>query len=116
LTHFAAAHPIAVLDDLRDYLTAVSAAVGVGLESCCWGSESPAWAYIALDWRLNGRDVALLWDEQDGWSAATEEDGTDLCVLAHLDGEISPQPAVVGQFAATLRAELPWAQPLSAAG
>jgi Family of unknown function (DUF6292) len=106
-----------VRDDLRDYLAAVSAELGVGLESCCWDSESPAWAYVALDWRLDGRDVALIWDDKDGWSAATEGmgAGSDLTVVAHLDGETAPQPATVAQFAATLRAEVPWADSLTAA-
>jgi hypothetical protein len=118
LTDYLTDHPDSVIDDVRDYLSAVTADLGVGLESCCWGSEAPAWAYVALDWRLGGRDVALVWDEKDGWSAATEAAGVgaDLTVVAHLDGEIVPPPATVAQFVAMLQAELPWAQPLPAAG
>lgn len=36
-------------------------------------AEPPANAYVALDERLPGfpdHDVALLWDERSGWSAA----------------------------------------------
>jgi hypothetical protein len=97
-----------VIDDLRDYLAAVTARLGVGLESCCWGGEARAWAYVALDWRLAGQDVALVWDAHDGWSVASEPDiGRDLHVVARLDGEVSPDPAAVADFVAALRAELP---------
>jgi hypothetical protein len=97
-----------VIDDLRDYLAAVTARLGVGLESCCWGGEAPAWAYVALDWRLAGHDVALVWDARNGWSVATEPDiGRDLDVVARLDGEVSPDPATVADFVAALRAGLP---------
>ncbi|CAM3292465.1 DUF6292 domain-containing protein [Kibdelosporangium persicum] len=93
-----------MIDELRDYLTAVTAHLGVGLESCCWGSDAPAWAYVALDWRLSGRDVALVWDAESGWSIATEPDiGRDLDVVARLDGEVTPEPAAVADFVATLR-------------
>ncbi|MEV4319994.1 DUF6292 family protein [Actinocrispum sp. NPDC049592] len=104
-----------MIDDVRDYLADVSRQAGVGLESCCWGWDSPAWGYIALDWRLNGRDVALVWDETTGWAIATETDGAELDIVAHLDGEITPPASTVAQFAATLRSEVPWA-PLTAAG
>jgi uncharacterized protein DUF6292 len=108
----ATADPVGVIDELRDYLAEVSAELGVGLESCCWGSEAPAWAYMALDWRLGGRDVALIWDEQDGWAIATEEAArdTDLRVVAHLDGELTPAPSTVAEFVATFRAEVPWSE------
>ncbi|ONI89841.1 hypothetical protein ALI144C_03870 [Actinosynnema sp. ALI-1.44] len=93
-----------MIDELRDYLAAVSAELGIGLESCCWGSEAPAWGYVALDWRLSGRDVALLWDAATGWSIATEPDmGRDLDVVARLDGETTPPPAAVAEFVAALR-------------
>jgi hypothetical protein len=95
---------------------AVTRELGVGLESCCWGSESPRWAYIALDWQVDGHDVALVWEEDSGWSAATEYDSAQLCVMAHLEGETAPQSVTVADFAATLRAESLWAQPLPAAG
>jgi hypothetical protein len=101
-----------VMDKLRDYLAAVTAELGVGLESCCWGSESPAWAYLALDWQVAGHDVALVWDELDGWTAATETGvGCDLAIVAHLDGESAPPPETVAQFVATVKAEALWAVP-----
>ncbi|WP_125725846.1 DUF6292 family protein [Kibdelosporangium aridum] len=94
-------------DDLRDCLAAVTAHLGVGLESCCWGSDAPAWGYVALDRRLGDRDVALLWDERTGWSIATEPDiGSDLDVMARLDGEVIPPPAAVADFVTTVWAEI----------
>ncbi|MCE7003509.1 DUF6292 family protein [Kibdelosporangium philippinense] len=96
-----------MIDDLKDYLAAVTAQLGVGLESCCWGAEVPAWAYVALDWRLAGRDVALLWDARTGWSIATEPDiGCDLDVVARLGSEVIPQPAAVADFVTTVWAEI----------
>jgi hypothetical protein len=105
-----AADPVHVIDNVRDYLAAVSAELGVGLESCSWGSESPAWGYVALDWRLDERDVALVWSELDGWSLATEQasQDTDLVVVAHLDGSLAPPAVVVGQFVGAFQAEIPW--------
>ncbi|MET0233381.1 MAG: DUF6292 family protein [Kibdelosporangium sp.] len=102
-----------MIDNLRDYLADVTARLGVGLESCCWGGEAPAWAYVALEWCLAGQDVALLWDSRTGWAVATEpEIGRDLDVVARLDGDVRPAPAVVADFVAAMQAEL---RPLSAA-
>jgi hypothetical protein len=103
-----AADPGDVIDDFKDYLTAVTSRVGVGLESCCWGGEPPTWAYVALDWRLAGRDVALLWDSRSGWSVATDpEIGCDLDEVARLEGDPRPAPAAVAEFVAALRAGIP---------
>jgi hypothetical protein len=104
------ADSVDVIDNVRNYLAAVSAAAGVGLESCSWGSERPEWGYIALDWQVDGRDVALLWDARAGWSLVTEE-ATDVHLMAHLDGEVTAEPATVAAFAAALRAETVWAGP-----
>jgi hypothetical protein len=104
-----------VIDELRNYLADVTAELGVGLESCCWDMESPAWAYLALDWQLAGHDMALVWGEMDGWTAATETGvGCELVVVAHLDGDPAPQPATVAEFVATLRAEAAWPAPVGA--
>jgi hypothetical protein len=92
---------------LPAYLAAVSAAVGVGVESCTADFGNPASAYIALDTRLPrhpGRDVALLWDERHGWSAALENDsGQDLLVVAYLGGELVPRPQRLARFLAAVR-------------
>ena len=101
------ANPGGVIDDLRDYLAAVTAELGVGLESCCWGDEPPAWAYVALDWRRDGRDVALVWDGGSGWSLAMEPDvGRELSIVATLGGEVRPQPTTVGGFVSSLRSPI----------
>ena len=92
---------------LTGYLAAVSAAVGVGEESCTTDLDAPASAYIALDVRLPrhpGRDMALLWDERHGWAFAMEtRSGEDLLVLAYLGGELVPSPARVRRFVAAIR-------------
>lgn len=92
---------------LTGYLAAVSAAVGVGEESCTVDLDAPASAYIALDVRLPrhpGRDMALLWDERHGWAFAMEtHSGEDLLVLAYLGDELVPSPARVRGFVAAIR-------------
>ena len=92
---------------LPAYLAAVSAAVGVGAESCMADFGSPASAYIALDARLPhhpGQDVALLWDELHGWSAAVESDSPkDLLVVAYLGGALVPEPQRLARFLAAVR-------------
>lgn len=104
LADLGVADPCHVNDDLRDYLSAVSAEFGVGLESCCWHSETPAWAYVALDRRLAGHDLALLWNEKAGWSAATETtDSREIVIVAQLCDEVTPSPAAVAKFVAKIR-------------
>ncbi|MFK0246084.1 DUF6292 family protein [Amycolatopsis azurea] len=87
---------------LTGYLAAVSAAVGVGEESCTMDFDRPASAYIALDVRLLGqpeRDMALLWDERYGWAFAMEtHSGEDLLVLAYLGADLVPSPSTVAGF------------------
>lgn len=95
---------------LLGYLDAVASALGVGLESCAVDLDVPASGYVALDWRLGrfpGRDLALLWDERHGWSAAVDEAGDeDLIMVAYLGGdEVVPAPRAVMRFLAALRAE-----------
>ncbi|MFD8498747.1 DUF6292 family protein [Amycolatopsis sp. NPDC059657] len=94
---------------LREYLSAVATELGVGLESCTIDCDLPRSAYLALDWRLDrfpGRDLALLWDERHGWSAAIEtHSGEDLIVLSYLGGDsVLPAPDTVARFVAALRA------------
>jgi hypothetical protein len=93
---------------LRGYIAAVSSALGVGLESSTIEPEAPASAYVALDWRLSRlpeRDLAVMWDEVHGWSAAVESNsGEDLIVLTYLGGDILPEPRAVMRFLAAVRA------------
>lgn len=95
---------------LLGYLRDVTAELGIGLESCTIDHDHPISAYVALDTRLPhypGRDVALLWDEVRGWSAAVEtHSGEDLIVLRHLGGPtLAPSPRRVARFVAALHAD-----------
>lgn len=98
---------------LRAYVTAVARALGVGEESTTVDTTAPASAYLALDGTLPAhpdRELALLWDERHGWSAAVETaSGEDLVVIRHLDpahGAL-PAPRVVARFVEALRAGRP---------
>lgn len=91
---------------LRRYVARVAAALGVGLPSCTIDPNPPAAVYVALDARLArypARDLALLWDERFGWSAAVEtHSGEDLIVVSYLDGALLSLPATVTSFVADL--------------
>jgi hypothetical protein len=105
-------HPHAAIAELHDYLAEVATAVGVGMESCTVDQDTPVSAYIALDEQLPahpGRDVALLWDETHGWSAAIETHcGEDLILVSHLGGPtVTPPAAQVARFVTTLRHTCP---------
>ncbi|KDN17407.1 DUF6292 family protein [Amycolatopsis rifamycinica] len=94
---------------LRGYVGAVAQALGVGWESCTLDAGTPAAAYIALDWQLSrfpGHDLALVWDEENGWAAAIE-DATGPTVLCYLGGEVFPEPRAVVRFVAAVRADDP---------
>ncbi|HEY2697312.1 MAG TPA: DUF6292 family protein [Pseudonocardiaceae bacterium] len=88
---------------LRRYLDSVAADLGVGLESTMIDLDTPVSAYLALDHRLTGfpdRDLALLWDEEHGWSAAIEtHSGEDLIVVSYLDSDtVVPPGELVVRF------------------
>ncbi|MGW7534393.1 DUF6292 family protein [Amycolatopsis sp. NPDC054798] len=105
--HIPPSNPQAASTALRGYLADVTRALGIGLESCTVDQDSPLSAYIALDDRLPGypgRDVALLWDEAHGWSAAVEtHSGEDLIVIRYLGGaSVAPPPARLRRFVAAL--------------
>jgi hypothetical protein len=91
-----------VVRGLHRYVHLVSQALGIHGE--CWyvQADGPASAYIALDGRLRrfpDRDVALLWDENQGWSAAIEtHSGEDLLVVAYLGKDLLPPPETVAAW------------------
>ncbi|UKD57392.1 MULTISPECIES: DUF6292 family protein [Amycolatopsis] len=101
-------HEYRLLCGMSAYVEAVSAAVGVGPESCTLDLDSPMSAYIALDGQLAahpGRDTALIWDERHGWSLTIEtHSGEDLLVVACLGGELVPPPSRVRDFVRTVSA------------
>lgn len=87
---------------LRRYVRLVTQALGLSGESSYVQADRPASAYIALDERLRShphRDVALLWDEEHGWSAAIEtSSGEDLLVVAYLGQKVLPPPQAVATW------------------
>ena len=91
---------------LHRYVRRVSHALGLRGESSYVQAEAPASAYIALDERLSAypdHDVALVWDEHHGWSAAIEpHTGKDLLPVAHLDQEVLPPPETVAAWVTNL--------------
>ncbi|QRP50066.1 DUF6292 family protein [Amycolatopsis sp. FDAARGOS 1241] len=100
-------HPAAPA--LTAYLRAVTAELGIGLESCTLDHASPLSAYLALDERhpaYPDRDFALLWDEERGWAAAVEtHSGEDLIVVRYLGGTVAPAPEDVARFVEAVLAD-----------
>lgn len=95
-----------VLRGLQRYVRLVSQAMGLRGECSYFPAGEIASAYIALDGRFSrcpDRDVALLWDENQGWSAAIETHSEeDLLVVAHLGQDLLPLPKAVAAWAAGL--------------
>lgn len=87
---------------LRSYVRLVSHALGLHGECSYVQAEEPLSAYVALDGRLSrfpDRDVALLWDEHHGWSAAIEtHSGEDLVTVAYLGENLLPAPETVAAW------------------
>jgi hypothetical protein len=94
---------------LRRYLRQVCRAIGVGPEASCWELDHRTNAYIAVDGRLPGypdHDFALVWDEENGWSAALEnKSGEDIVILCYLGSDVLPPPSAVVRFVEALRAD-----------
>jgi hypothetical protein len=84
---------------LHRYVRLVSQALGLRGDCSYVQADS---AYIALDGRLKrfpDHDVALLWEETRGWSAAIEtHSGEDLIVVARLGQELLPPPETVAAW------------------
>jgi hypothetical protein len=91
---------------LRHYVRLVSEALGLRGDCSYVQTDELACAYIALDGRLRqypDEDVALLWDEGRGWSAAVEtHSGKDPLVVAHLDRDVLPAPSDVAAWTRNL--------------
>ncbi|ROP34899.1 DUF6292 family protein [Saccharothrix texasensis] len=92
----------AVTWGLRGYVRRVTEELGLTGECSYVQAERPAGAYLALDGRLPGapdRDVALVWDEEHGWSAAIEtHSGEDVLVQAHFGPDLLPPPRAVARW------------------
>lgn len=81
---------------LREYVRLVADAVGLSDPSWFVQTDQPANAYVALAERLSlfpNRDVALVWDEENGWRLALESTSGDLLMLRRLCDEVVPAPA-----------------------
>lgn len=95
-----------VLLGLNGYVRSVCRALGLRGESSYVQADGPLSAYIALDERLRrfpDHDVALLWDEHHGWSAAIEtHSGGELPVVAVLGRDLVPPPHTVATWARDL--------------
>jgi Family of unknown function (DUF6292) len=82
----------------RRYVREVVRGLGLRGDSSFVETEPRAGAYVALDGRLHNfpdHDVALLWNELSGWSAAVEDRIGELVEVARLEGDPRPSPALV---------------------
>lgn len=87
------------------YVRDVVGGLGLRGDSSFVETEPRAAAYVALDGRLHDfpdHDVALLWNELTGWSAAVEDQLGELVVVARLDGDPQPAPAAVVRWVRSL--------------
>ncbi|MFD1150045.1 DUF6292 family protein [Saccharothrix hoggarensis] len=87
---------------LQGYVRRVTVELGLTGESSCVQAEPTATLYLALDGRLRGfpdRDVALVWDEECGWSVAVEtHSGEDLIIVAYFGADLLPTPQAVARW------------------
>lgn len=90
---------------VRRYVRDVVGGLGLRGDSSFVETEPRAAAYVALDGRLRDfpdHDVALLWDERTGWSAAVEDRLGELVEVARMDGEPRPAAAAVVRWVVSL--------------
>lgn len=87
---------------LQRYVRLVCRALGLRGACSYIQSDDPLSAYIALDGRFDGypdHDVAVLWEETHGWSAAIEtHSGEALRVVAYLGKDVLPAPEVAASW------------------
>lgn len=83
---------------VRRYVREVVAGLGLRGDSSCVETQPRVGAYVALDGRLPDfpdHDVALLWNERTGWSAAVEDRLGELVEVERLNGDPRPSPGAV---------------------
>lgn len=83
---------------VRRYVSEVVAGLGLRGDSSFVETQPRAGAYVALDGQLPdfpGHDVALLWNERNGWSAAVEDRLGELVEVARQVGDPHPPAAAV---------------------
>lgn len=92
---------------LYHYIALVARELGQQPPTFGYDEQERVEIYLALSDRLPrypDRDLALLWDEENGWAIGIESGcGEALIVLAYLGGDILSTPAAVARFVATLR-------------
>ncbi|WP_106181348.1 DUF6292 family protein [Prauserella shujinwangii] len=68
----------------------------------CVDVDDRATVYFALEQRVPrypDRDLALLWDEENGWAIGVESGcGEDIIVLTYLGEDLLPSPGLVARF------------------
>lgn len=94
--------PLPLSRRLADYVHQVAAAIGVSSDATGHEVTDTATAYVAVDERCvthPDHDLMLVWDERLGWYIAIETTPTEPpVVMAYLDGDAVPAPAVVARF------------------
>ena len=83
---------------VQRYVREVVAGLGLRGDSSFVETQPRAGAYVALDGRLPDfpdHDVALLWNELTGWSAAVEDRRGELVEVERMNGDPHPAPAAV---------------------
>jgi anti-anti-sigma factor len=86
---------------LRHYVWLMAHALGLSGDAWFVQLERPADAYIALKDRFAAFprcDLALIWDEENGWAVALESDQAELVPLCYLGGDVLPTPRAVAMF------------------
>ncbi|WP_245633693.1 DUF6292 family protein [Amycolatopsis jejuensis] len=87
---------------LAAYVREVAAAVGVTVECTSCEVADTVTAYVALSGRsprFPGRDLMLLWSVRQGWTVAVETTPAEPAqVVAHLGGDLTPEPERVRRF------------------
>jgi hypothetical protein len=92
---------------LREHVRQVADALGCTGEAYWVRTEDPVSVYLPLDehfFGFPGREAALLWDAEHGWSAVIDD--PEPLVVAYL-GALLPDPAVLAGFVADLVAGRP---------
>jgi hypothetical protein len=82
----------------RRYVREVVAGLGLRGDSSFVETQPRIGAYVALEGRLPDfpdHDVALVWNERNGWSTAVEDRFGELVEVARLDGDPHPSSASV---------------------
>ncbi|WP_235998664.1 DUF6292 family protein [Qaidamihabitans albus] len=87
---------------LKRYVELVADELRMPPAFCVDVDDYRATVYFALEERVPrypDRDLALLWDEENGWAIGVESGcGEDIIVLAYLGGDIVPAPSLVARF------------------